>query len=57
MMDEKKVVSKKDMPVIYVIDSSFHMVGEKIVIVSKVMHDSILVLEELSKDNTDTNIL
>ena len=56
MMDEKKVVSKKDMPVIYVIDSSFHMVGEKIVIVSKVMHDSILVLEELSKDNTDTNI-
>ena len=50
------VVLKKVLPIIYVVDVSGSMLGDKIATVNEAMHESMNVLKEVSEDNADAEI-
>ncbi len=49
-------VLKKVLPIIYVVDVSGSMTGEKIATLNEAMHESMNVLREVSEDNADADI-
>lgn len=49
-------VLKKVLPIIYVVDVSGSMIGDKIATVNEAMHESMNVLREVSEDNADAEI-
>lgn len=56
MPSVKGVVLKKVLPIIYVVDVSGSMMGDKIATVNEAMHESMNVLKEVSEDNADADI-
>lgn len=56
MPSVKGVVLKKVLPIIYVVDVSGSMTGDKIATVNEAMHESMNVLKEVSEDNADADI-
>ena len=49
-------ILKKILPIIYVVDVSGSMLGDKIATVNEAMHESMNVLKEVSEDNADADI-
>lgn len=56
MPNVKGTVLKKVLPIIYVVDVSGSMMGDKIATVNEAMHESMNVLKEVSEDNADADI-
>ena len=56
MPSVKGSVLKKILPIIYVVDVSGSMSGEKIAIVNEAMRESMNVLKEVSEDNADADV-